>query len=216
MTPAQVEQAARNKYNSLTSTFYSQDEVFKLIYMAELELATKALVIEGVDTSIATVAGTRAYSFPTGVIAIKRVEYNGQKLQKIDFRDDDMLTTFNSATTEQGSPLYYAEWNKTLYLRAIPDAIQTLTLYVYKEPTLLTTASTTLDVPTELHTDLIDYVTSELAAKDERFDISDRYLARWNDKVQKAIQWQKKRLRTDSFTQVRDIEQLGEFIIGTI
>lgn len=216
MTPAQVEEAARRRYNSDASTFWSQDEVFKVIWEGEMILALEDLVIEGKDTTITTVAGTRAYDFPSLMISAKRIEYNGSKLQPIDFRDDDALSLNNSATTAQGSPQYYAVWNKQIYLRPVPDAAQTLTIYKYSEPTLLTTASTTLSTPTICHQALINYTTAMMAAKDENWTMHDRYMAAFTADRVRINQWFIKKKRQDGFAVVKDEESLASTLLGGI
>lgn len=216
MTPQQVEEAARRRYNGENDTFFSQDEIFKVIYEAELELATAGLVIESRDTSITTVAGTRSYSFPSNFIDLKRVEYNGIKLEVSDFRDDDRLTVQNSTTTQQGTPAYYQIFAKTIYLRPIPDAAQTLTIYGHKEPTLLTTASTTLSVPTEFHMDLVDFVTMVLCAKDKDYEGVALYQQRWEAAKKRARQWMKRRLRADGFNSVKNEESHTTTFLGIV
>lgn len=216
MTPQQVEEAARRRYNGESDTFFSQDEVFKVIYEAELELATAGLVIEAKDTSTSTVAGTRAYAFPSNFIALKRVEYNGIKLELSDFRDDDRLTVQNSTTTQQGTPSYYQIFAKQIYLRPIPDAVQTLTVYGYKEPTMLTTASTTLSTPTEFHMDLVDFVTMILCAKDKDYEGVALYQQRWSDAKKRARQWMRRRMRADGFNSVKNEESYTTTFLGIV
>lgn len=216
MTPAQVEQAARRRYNAENSTFWSQDEVFKVIYEGEQILATEELVIEGRDTSTSTVNGTRAYSKPSLFIAIKRLEYDGQRLKRIDEREDDMLTLNNAGTTETGTPQYYSEWADSVYLRPIPDAAETLTIYGYKEATLLTTASTTLSVPSYCHTALINYVAAIMAAKDQRWDQYDRFMSAWEGDRMRIRAWVAKRKRTDAFAVVKDEESQAVTILGAV
>lgn len=216
MTPQQVEEAARRRYNGENDTFFSQDEVFKVIYEAELELSTAGLVIEAVDSSTTTVIGTRAYSFPSNFIALKRVEYNGLKLKITDFRDDDRLTVQNSVTTQQGTPFYYQIFSKTIYLRPIPDAAQTLTIYGYKEPTLLTTASSTLSTPSEFHMDLVDFVTMVLCAKDKDYEGVALYQQRWEAAKKRARQWQARRKRADGFNSVKNEESYTTTYLGIV
>lgn len=216
MTPAQVEEQARRRYNAYADNFWTQDEVFKLIYQAEMILATEALVIEDKDTSITTVASTRAYSFPTGTIAIKRLEYDGEKLKLVDFREDDALTLNDASVTVTGTPQYYSLWNDTIYLRDTPDSAETLTIYRYKEPTILTTSSTSLSVPTRCHIHLCDYVVAEIAAKDGNLSVSDRYWDRWEKYVLREKAWTAKKKRTDGFAVVKDEESLPETIMGAV
>jgi hypothetical protein len=216
VTPAQVEEAARRRYNAVNANFWVQDDVFKVIYEAEQILATEALCIEDTDTSITTVAGTRAYGIPSLVIAIKRIEYDGAKLQKIDFREDDALTLNNADAAAQGNVQYYLEFDGQIFLRPLPSAAETLTIYCYKEATLLTTASTTLSVPVVCHTALIDYVVAQMAAKDGNYNLYDRMIERWEMNKIRLKQWFKKRKRTDSFAVVKDEENLAATILGGV
>lgn len=216
MTPAQIEEAARRRYNAVGDTFFSQDELFKVIWEAEQELALEAYAIEGKDTSISTVAGTRTYSMPSLYFGIKRVEYDGVRLHRIDDRDDDLLTLSNSTTTDQGSPLYYWLWNDVIYLRPIPDAVKTLTIYGYKEATLLTTASTTLSVPTRCHSKIINYVAAIIAAKDENFQTSDRFMNMWREDLKREIAFTRRKKRTDSFASVKDEDAMALTILGAV
>lgn len=216
MTPAQVETAARRRYNSENSTFWSQDEIFKVIYEAEQILAMDALVIEATDTSITTVAGTRAYNKPSLFIAVKRIEYNGGKLKKIDFREDDALTLSNSTTTAQGTPQYYVEFDDQFLLRPIPDAAQTLTIYGYQEATLLTTASTTLSTPARCHSSLINYVAAVMASKDENWEMYNYFMQFWQKDVERHIAFTAKKKRQDGFAVVKDEESLAVTLLGAV
>lgn len=216
MTPQQVEEAARRRYNAVNSSYWTQDEVFKLIYDAELTLAVEARVIENTNSSTSTVAGTQGYAFPTNCIAIKRLEYNGTKLKPVSMREDDALTLNNSVDTTQGTPQYYFEWNNTVYLRPIPDAVQTLKFYQYEMPTLLTTASTTLSVPTRCHMHLVDYVGAVMAEKDGNFSMADRMMKRWEEYVEREKRFTAKKKRTDGFAVVKDEESLAETILGSV
>lgn len=199
MTPAEVEIQARRRYNSVSDTnFYAQADMFQWIYEAEMEMAIRAKVNEVRDTSISTVDGTRTYAFPTDMFEIKRVEYDGDKLGKVDDRGEDTINLGDSDSTETGTPAHYRVWDETFYLRPIPDSAKTLTVDGYKLPTALTTASTTLTTPKGYHTFLIDYVVAQMAFKDENYTAYDRNLAKFeNNLVTKVIATEARRKRGD-------------------
>lgn len=205
MTPAQIETAARRKYNAASSSFYSSAEIYDLIYQAELEIAVQTKMLEGVTTTTSTL-GTKNYAYPSGVLEVKRVEYNGRRLDPIDFRDDDAMTVFNSNNTAQGTPLNYYNWDNTLYLRPIPDASAVqIRIYYYKEPVIVTSASQTLEVPSVFHLCIVDYVTGYLALKDENQATFDRYMQIWNEKhIPRMLAWTRKRRSGDSFKIVKN------------
>lgn len=216
MTPAQVEEAARRRYNAVDDSFFSQDELFKIIYEAEQELALDALVIEAKDATTSTVIGTRIYSLPSLFIAVKRLEYGGQKLKKVDDRDIDVLSLNGANISTSGTPEYYWVWNDQLYLYPTPDAVGTLTVYGYKEAVLLTTASTTLSVPTRCHYKIVDYVAAHIALKDENTSMYDRYMQKWDDGVKDIKKWTQRKKRTDGFAIVKDEDTQATSILGSL
>lgn len=216
MTPAQIETAARRKYNSASSSFFATAEIYDLIYQAELEIARETKMLEGLTTTTST-SGTRSYSYPTGVLEIKRVEYDGAKLERIDFREDDILTIFDSATTVTGTPLYYSDWGNTLYLRPTPAvSSDTITIYYYKEPTIVTSASQALEVPALFHMSIVDYVVAEMATKDLNNSMAQVYFDKWYNKHIPAMKlWTSKRKTGDSFKTVRDENTLIGSRVGS-
>lgn len=210
MTPSQVETAARNRYNAASDSFYSQSEIFDLIYQAEMELATRTHCIEGVDSSTSTVNGTQSYAFPTNFIAVRRVEWNGRRLKKIDFREDDLITALASNTTTTGDPTYYFTWNGTIYLREIPGSAQTLKVWGYKQPSALSTSpiSTSLSVPERHHIKLINYVTAHIAGKDKDYEGFRYFMDLWDKSVALAEREERRHRRADQFSYVRTEEQM--------
>lgn len=214
MTPSQIEEQARARYNSLGDTFWSQDEIFGYLEAAHNELALEAKILERLY-STTTVAGTRGYAFPTNTTSIKRVEYDGDKLIPVSFTEDDVLTLYNSSSTDLGRPAYYSVWNYTIYLRPIPDSALTLTIYSYSKPQAISVTST-LEIPSEFHMPSVYYVLSQMAAKDENYKAAQWYMSLWDREVLRAKRWARLRKQGDSFAAVQDIDMLNGALIGKI
>lgn len=216
MLPSEIEDHARNLYNATNDTFFTSNEVMVYIYDACLQLAREALPIEAIDTSSTTTAGTRSYSFPTNFIAIKRLECNGRKLIPITMREDDALTLGNSTSPATGAPQYYEIFNRTVYLRPIPDtSSQTLTFYGNKQP-VVPTVSETLEIPDMFHPDITKFVVSQMYAKDGNTNMASYYMQRWEKSVVEAKKFWRKYKRRDSFACVQDEDSLPATILGTI
>lgn len=214
MTPQQIEDMARRKYNSFGSTFFSQAEIWDLIYQAECEIASETKMLEGRTLiSGGTVAGTQSYAFPTGVLELKRVEVDGQRLEKIDLRDDDDITLFNSNSTERGTPQFYWVWAETIYFRPTPDesSLQ-IRLYYYADPALVVDPDQVLEVPAIHHTRIVDKVVGEMMAKDEKPE--NYYLQKWDRVHMPAIRaWVRKRKTSDKFNVVKDEESSTKTVL---
>lgn len=214
MTPADIELAARQRYNAVGETFWTAAEYLGLIYAACLELAQETQCIQRTYETT-TVIGQQEYAFPTTTAAIKRVTYNGNKLRMINLREDDALTFNNSTTTATGNAQYYATWNYTMILRPIPDSAVTLKIYSINEPQVLTSTST-LEIPSLFHMRIVDYLLSEMYAKDKDVNTAAYYRKLWEKAKIDVKKWVRLRNRTDSFTSVQDEEALPESFLGAI
>lgn len=212
MTPTELQTFIRQKYNIVGDNFWSDEEIYNIIWEASYQLAREAYVIEGTYTTT-TVAGTQSYSYPTNAIALKRVTWYGRKLQPINMREDDSLTGNLQSSTSQGDPQFYYVWDETIYLRPIPSSAQTLQIFSFDKPQRITSSST-LDVPEQFHMDMVDFVLSNIHAKEKNFAGAQYYLGLWQAKVAKIKAWQRKRLRSDAFSNVQDIDSLSETFVG--
>lgn len=201
MSPTDIELAARNRYNAVGDSFWSQAEIFMLIYDACLDMARECFLIETTYTT-STVASQRAYDYPTNTISIKRIEYNNAKLEPVSFREDDYIVGYNQSVTSTGTPMYYSIWDETIYLRPTPSGVGTLTIYSYNEPSEVTSTST-LEIPTQFHMDIVSYVVSEMCSKDQNYTGAQWFLNKWEKAKLSAKRYARKQKRGDSFAVVQ-------------
>lgn len=213
MTPTELEDIARVRYNAVGDSFFPQDMIFNLMFNAQMELAVKAKAIERIYTTT-SVASQQAYSYPDQTIMIKRVTFDGAKLSPINMREDDVLTLFDQATTATGTPTHYFIWNRQLYLRDIPaTAGLTIRIFSYNKPQAVTSTST-LEVPEEFHFNMVDYILAHFFAKDKDLNMFRYYMDRWDNAVIDAKRYFSQRKRADSFGMVQDEDSLPRTILG--
>lgn len=215
MILSDLELTIREGYNAVGETFWSQAEIWRLIYGACMDLAVETKCIERTYTTT-TVALQQEYAFPGNTIEIKRVTYDGRKLEPIDFRQDDVLTVNNAATAISGTPVYYTQWDEVLALRPIPDSALTLKIYSVNEPQEITTATTTLEVPSFTHMRLCNFVWARMYAKDKDFNTSAFCQKSWEKDKIDVKRWMAKRKRGDSFASVKDEESLATPVFGGV
>ncbi len=208
MTPAELDTYVRQSYNAVNDTHFVDGEMMNYIYQASMILATTARIIQGVDTSTVTVVGTRTYAYPTRYIAPTRLEYDSQRIDPIQFIEDDMLTLSNSSDLGQATPRYYAVWNKTIYLRPVPDDVKTIRFYGYKEPNVVTISDPVLEIPSEFHTAVSYFMLHRMCIKDGNLSLGSYYQQLWMAEVQRAVQWQRERENSDQFDVVKDYQAM--------
>lgn len=213
MTPSQIEQMARERYNAVGETFWSQSELFSLIYAAEMELATKTLCIER-TFSATTVSGTAEYAIPSNTLSIRRVTYNGLRIDPVDGTEGESIELGNSTVVISGLPIGYERWNDTIILHPAPNDAQTLKVYTFGLPQSVTSTST-LEVPDFTHTRIVNYVVSEMYAKDKDFGSAKYYREIWTTvDIPEILRAIKKRRRADRMAHVKDEESLPRSYIG--
>jgi len=209
MTPANIVESAQRRYNAENDSFYSDDELFGLIYEAQLEIQQETRITESTDSSITTVSGTRTYSLPTNWTDLLRVEYDGCPLDLIDFDVDDQITGEQPDTTGTGTPTAYFLHNELIYLRSVPDAAKTLKLFGWKQPTDITAGTDAILIPSMWHHVLIDYVTSEIAFKDNNNSVGSYYANKFERNVVKIKRYVARRKRGGGFAVVKSEELNG-------
>jgi len=212
MTVTEVQTQARAKYNATGDGFFGDTELNNYIWEACHILAREGWLIERIYTA-STVASTQDYAHPTNTLAIKRITVDGKKIKPITFRDDDAITLSNSNITSTGIPVYYTDFNYTLSLRPAPDSVYTIKIYSFNDAQQITNTST-LEIPSLWHLDILNYVLSEMYAKDENIIMANYYLAKWERTVLAARRHKAKAKRTDAFATVQDEDTLPVTILG--
>jgi hypothetical protein len=204
VTPDELNTYARQQYNAANDSFFADSELYKHQWFAQQVLAKEAKLIESTYTT-PTVASQQEYTWPDAVIAIKRITWNGKALDRITFREDDILTGRNASTSATGEPRGYALFDRVIYLRPVPASVYTLKLFTFDQPQEVSSTSV-IDVPEEFHLDLVNYLLWQMAAKDQNFEAARYYREQWTAAVERAKRWSRKRLTADGFNVVRDDE----------
>lgn len=214
MTPLAIEEAARRMLNASSSSFWSREEIIEnYLYFAALEMALQARCIENRYTT-SSVASQKEYAVPSRMISVKRVEYNGAKLMPISFRKHDSINT-STSTTVTGTPQYYYFFDDVLGLYPAPSAASvTIKTYTYDEPSP-TTASSTLEIPTQYHMYLVIGTAYYMSLKELGHPQTDRFRLQWEAALKKVLHAERLKNK-DALYQVMREEDLPSTLLGAI
>jgi hypothetical protein len=195
-----IQERARARYNATNDKFFSDQFMRDCIFDAQSQLAKDGYVIENtLETD--SLANIREYSYPDNTLAVKSVHYDYKRLTKVALRFDPKT----SVTDPTGTPRTYAVWDNVIILYNTPDQDdKKIQIKVYSYPQDIETNSSPLEVPQEYREDLIHFCLAQMANKDQNTAMYDRYIARWDKKIQEAKRQRKKRLRADSPARVKD------------
>jgi hypothetical protein len=197
----------RQRYNAVGDRFFQDEELYDLVYEAEMEMSQHCQAIETIYTATTTIA-QRQYTFPSRLMKIKRITYNGERLQQTDFLEDDAITGNSEETTSTGDPKYYSIFADTIFLRPIPSAAQTLKIYAIIAPSEHTAITSSLTVPERYRPFLKDYVLSQMFAKDKNGPMVQYHEGRWQGQLRKIKAFEMKRKQGDAYKIVKDIDSI--------
>lgn len=130
------------------------------------------------STTIAVTNATDTYALPSDV---DRIEV----LLKADYRQPLFEQAASSAfhidgaTPSTGSPSWFFLWGESIVLRPQPDGNETLTLYYYKKPTMMTDDSHTPEWAEQFHYLITDFVMQQLWEREEDFEKGNVYRERY-------------------------------------
>lgn len=209
MTPTELEEYVRQRYNAVGDSFYTQLEIMNYFWAAQLELSQETQCIRSIYTTT-SVTDQRAYDFPTKGFSVARVEYDGERILPNDFIDDDGLTGNNPADAITGRAAHYQVWGSQIFLRPIPSETGlTIKIFSYDIPSQPTAAGT-LDVPAYYHLMLADYALKCMFAKENKHQMAGYHGALWQQHKNTVLKLERARMIGDSFRVVKDREDLWD------
>ncbi len=215
LSPLDINTAARQRYNAINDDFWTDAEIYLLIYQGLCELATEGLIIEQSYTT-SSVVNQQQYNLPTNALNVKRITYAGRKLFPITFREDDVLTVLNQATTATGTVTSYALWNDILYLRNIPATTgDQIKIFCNIEPQTVT-ASSTIEIRPSFQMSLVNFLLSEFDAKNKNYVGAAYYRKLWENDVRRASKMNRKGKIGDAFQIVKNVDILPQSDLGNI
>ncbi len=212
LTATDLIETARDKYNGTGDTFFDDNFLYRWLTEACNVMARRTNIIEAIDTQN-TVADTQEYNYPQYAMSLKRVEYEGGKLQLITFREDDAITLSGQTGDATGTPVFYTDFDRTIYLRPVPSAVGELKVYYYSLHPDLIEGSTVL-IPDEYQASLVDFVLANMYAKDKDFNAATFYETKFEKTLQEIIRQKQAKKRADKFASVQSEELLPSTVIG--
>jgi len=204
MTPTELTDYARQRYNAVGDAHFADGEMRRYIWQAQMELAKESLCIRSVYTT-STVASQQEYSFPTSTISIKRITIAGNKIEPRSL--EEVLDLSSSVASPTGASYIYAIWNEVLYLAPIPDAVYALKIFSVNEPQEVTTTSI-LEVPSRYHLDLAEFINEQMTLKDKNYQGAALYTVKWKEAKRAAKVFERKMLRGQQLSFVKDADRM--------
>lgn len=207
LTLSQFVDVVRNRHNAVGDSNWSDAEIYALITNRVNEAISYTGLIEATATDT-SVASTQAYNYPTGCQILLNVDYEDQKLRRIDFSEWDQYRAQGTGTPT-GTPTMFFPFNNQVYLIPTPSASgDTIKFWYLKDHTFIDgTTQSTIDVASQLIPHIVNGVLSDMYAKDLNPQMAQFYEDMWSRKGIPIFQRYRSQRQTPSeFTHVRNTD----------
>lgn len=204
----------RNMHNASNDSHWSDAEIYKLFEKKSNELLRVIGLNEDKDTSITTVSGTAAYAYPTDVVFIRGMWWNGRPLKQLNRRQYESRNPTGATIT--GDPKEYYLWEDSIILVPTPSSAQTVTVWCEKQQSAITSTASTLDIPAVLHGGVCDGVLAEMYIKDLNMQFARFFEEKWQQAKTEAREFVKQRRRAGGTQTVIDTDSSLETEMGLI
>lgn len=204
LTLSQFVDVVRNRHNAVGDSNWSDPEIYALITNRVNEALSYTGLIEATATA-STVIDTQSYAYPTGCQSIINIDYEEQKLRRIDFAEWDTYRAQDTGTPS-GTPTSFYVFNELIYLIPKPSAVGTLTYWYLKDHTYIDgSAQTSIDIASVLIPHIINGVLSDMYAKDLNQGMATFYENLWTQKgVPAFYKYRSLRNNPSDFTHIRN------------
>jgi hypothetical protein len=217
MTPAQILATTRAQIDETTANFYSDDEIYAYMWQSEILINNETESAETTDVSINTVINTAEYAIPTDCLFIKRVWWDSNRLQKVDFRElENQEGLAYGHTIASGQPYAYYQYGAYLGFYPTPNAVKNVKIWYVKQPTVITSSSTVFSIPQLFHHLIPDYCLWRMWGKDQEENRASFHKALWESNLQTAIRAWWKYKRSDKVLQAKDSDRFPNTYAGMI
>lgn len=214
MTITEAVDYVRRLHNAEGDTNWSDAEIYSL-FQAKCNEALAIIGLKEATATTTSVAAQADYSYPSNVVFVRRVLYDGLALKRLNFKQYQSRVV--SGTAPSGTPREYTIWNNTITLVPVPDtSSDTITIYSENQQSAITSSSSTLDVPEILHQAICDGVLWMMFAKDLNAQFMATFKNRWDEHKAMMREFVKRRRRTGTAATIVDSDSSLETEFGVI
>jgi hypothetical protein len=147
---------------------------------AQMEIINKNPIIQATAVSN-SVIGTQTYAYPTDLIEVNSIMFNGNILTPTSF--EGIRQELGSDNSNQGTPCYWYTWANLIYLWPVPNVVKQIAVNYSKAPMSVAAIGDLLGVPDRYFDRVCEYVSSKAYELDEDWQAHSTQLQHFEDKL---------------------------------
>lgn len=192
-------------FGDSSGAMVSDSDIKTFLNAAQIDVARRTTYL-GKRAQTSSVASDGTYELPDDLLLIKKVTYNGTKLEKIDEEVLDDLNPTADNGSSVGTPTHYYLWGRILHLNPWPESAGSgnIDIWYIKSPAELVDDTDVTELPANCHEDMVKYALALCKEVDDDYNavanIRSEYELRLTSSTQEANDPYE-----DSYPAVRDI-----------
>ncbi len=163
MLVSEITTRVRNIAGDINVLQFTDAMVIDWINDGVRECALQNLLLQK-SASTNSAVGVGTVALPTDIMKMHSVSYDGAQLKGLTLQEFE--GQFSDGAVDQGYPALYYVWASVLNLYPIPNAVKSVRINYIRQPTAVTVAGDTPDLPLGYHARLVDYCLAQVAQQD--------------------------------------------------
>ena len=194
----------RRELLETSASYWSDAELIRHINRAELDFANKTRILED-SATLSLTQGRLDYPLPSNWLATRAVffktentdgTYSWKRLHSTNLEKQAQQTPnfMNTTADNQGTPVRYWIWNRSLWLDKAPDADNAteLLLFYKSKPIPVTNATDSINLDDSLSEAITAYVLNKAWKKEKEADLAEEQAIIYAQYVAEGRKWVKK------------------------
>ena len=168
MNLLQIISAVQRQFGDESGAQITTSDIIRWANDAQTDIVRKTEVLQ-IHAETDSVGNDGSYDLPSDFIRIRRVSYDGTKIDRIELEEIDDVRGSRGRGNTSGDPVWYYVWGTRLWLYPAPDenGIGNLDIYYVKAPDELVNSADIPEIPSHMHEDIVRYCLGRAKELDE-------------------------------------------------
>lgn len=178
---SEVVTAVQRQFGDEASVQINEDDVMRWINDAVIEICMQNDLKQATGT-MNTVIGTNSYAFPSDLLQVRTIYYDGSRLKFIKRTEYDEYVNEQDPNEElTGTPTLFTRWGSDFILYPKPDAVKQLKLLYLQQPFEVAGVNDDIPVPDIYRARVVEYCLQKAYETDEDWEAAGQMSGQFAD-----------------------------------
>lgn len=130
MNLSQIINAVQRQFGDESGAQITRSDIIRWANHGQVDIVRKTEALQ-IHAETDTLKDDGSYDLPTGYVRVRRVTFDGRKLERVELEELDDLVPDRDSNGESSTPVYYYMWGSRLFIYPAPARAGAGNLDVY-------------------------------------------------------------------------------------